>query len=167
MPRAHPLTADAAKGFWFYHWRAWLGARSLLAEALAPLGLHPRQFWLLALVRQQFSRQRDLAASCGLDPSALVGLLNALEARGWLRRRPDPRDRRAHRIALTPAGAALLQQAEPLARAAEARQMAALSIMERERLVGLLRKLVDASTLDSPCNPPPRPAVVRRRRAAR
>ncbi len=167
MPRAGEPTPPRAPGFWFFHWRAWMGAKALLAEALAPLGLHPREFWLLALVRQAPSRQRELAESTGLDPGALVGVLNAMEARGWLRRRPDPRDRRAHRIALTPAGAALLQQAEPLARAAEARQMAALSITERGRLVGLLRKLADASTLDSPCASSPRPAVVRRRRAAR
>ena len=166
MPTARSSSA-AARGFWFYHWRAWLDAKDLLAAALAPLGLHPREFWLLALVRQRSCRQRDLAESCGLDPSAVVGLLNRLEARGWLRRRPDPRDRRAHRISLTPAGAALWRHAEPLARSAEARQMAKLSITERKQLIALLRKLVDVSTLASPCLAPVRAPALHRRRIAR
>jgi DNA-binding MarR family transcriptional regulator len=149
------------------HWLIWRGAKALLDEALAPLALPPREFWLLTLVRQAPRRQRELALCTGLDPGALVGVLNRMEARGWLRRRPDPRDRRAHRIAITPAGAALLRRAEPRARAAELRQMAALSTAERGRLLALLRKLADASSPDPPRRPPGAAAAVRRRRAAR
>jgi MarR family transcriptional regulator for hemolysin len=48
--------------------------------------------------------QKDLAARLGLDVSSLVRLLDILEARHLVERRPDPVDRRAKRIVLTPAG---------------------------------------------------------------
>ncbi|NBB49518.1 MarR family transcriptional regulator [Rhizobium sp. CRIBSB] len=48
--------------------------------------------------------QRDLAARVGLDVSSLVRLLDILEARELVERQPDPHDRRAKRLFLTPAG---------------------------------------------------------------
>ena len=136
-PTAHP-----APGLWFCNWKLWMGAKQLLAEALAPLALAPREFWLLALVREAPAAQRELAERCGLDPSSLVAVLDGLEERGWVERRRHPRDRRVHLIALTAAGAALYQRALPLAQRAEAAQLHGLGADERRQLMRLLRKLV-------------------------
>jgi DNA-binding MarR family transcriptional regulator len=46
----------------------------------------------------------DLAALLHLHPSTLTGILQRLEAKGWIRRRPDPRDRRRVLIGLTERG---------------------------------------------------------------
>lgn len=48
--------------------------------------------------------QRELAARVGLDVSSLVRLLDILEQRQLVERRPDPQDRRGNRLFLTKAG---------------------------------------------------------------
>ncbi len=48
--------------------------------------------------------QRELAARVGLEVSSLVRLLDILEQRQLVERRPDPQDRRGNRLFLTMAG---------------------------------------------------------------
>ncbi|HWG36860.1 MAG TPA: MarR family transcriptional regulator [Terriglobales bacterium] len=134
----------APAGLWYSNWRIWLAARKLLEEALAPVHLHPKQFWLLALIRESPKSQTELASLCGVDPSTLVALLDELQACSWITRIRHPMDRRVHLVALTEAGSAILGRAMPLARRAETRQLRALAGGERTRLLALLRKLVDA-----------------------
>ncbi|MGH9483219.1 MAG: MarR family winged helix-turn-helix transcriptional regulator, partial [Terriglobales bacterium] len=92
------VASHSGPGLWFFNWKMWLRAKQFLAEALQPLQLAPREFWLLAMVHDAPMPQHELAALCGLDPSTLVPLLDALERRGWVARRRDPRDRRVQRI---------------------------------------------------------------------
>jgi len=138
----------APSGLWYCNWRIWLAARKLLEQALAPLELQPKQFWLLSLIQESPKSQTELASLCGVDPSTLVALLDELQARGWTERVRLAQDRRVHLVALTAAGSDLLKRALPLARRAETQQLRALVADERARLLGLLRKLVDAK-LDS------------------
>jgi DNA-binding MarR family transcriptional regulator len=49
--------------------------------------------------------QTALTAQMSLSKQAVQQLLDQLEAQGLVRREPDPADRRAKRVALTPAGA--------------------------------------------------------------
>ena len=128
--------------FWRLTWQMWMQARQVLAGALAPLDLDPREFWLMTVMREAPRPQRDLAALCGLDPSTLVPILDGMERRGWIERRRHPRDRRAHLVALTRAGSALLRRARPIALRVQAEQMHPLTANERARIVALLRKLV-------------------------
>jgi DNA-binding MarR family transcriptional regulator len=46
-------------------------------------------------------RQAELAEAIGLGAAAIGKLVDALEASGWLERRPDPTDRRAKHLHLT------------------------------------------------------------------
>lgn len=55
----------------------------------------------------QGARPTELAARLGMTKQALNYLLGELERLGYLERAPDPRDRRARRIALTGRGLAL------------------------------------------------------------
>jgi DNA-binding MarR family transcriptional regulator len=48
---------------------------------------------------------RALSTSLGVTPTTITGLVDALEADGWVIRQPHPTDRRAIVIALTPAAA--------------------------------------------------------------
>ena len=48
--------------------------------------------------------QLVLAAKVGVDRTVLTYLLDDLESRGLLTRRPNPRDRRARQVVLTPEG---------------------------------------------------------------
>src|SRR5690348_5700518 len=53
---------------------------------------------------------RELAERLKSDPSNVTGLIDRLEARGLVERRPDPTDRRIKGLALTPAGARLRER---------------------------------------------------------
>ena len=55
---------------------------------------------------------RDVAAGMGYDASHITALVDQLEARGLVERRPDPADRRVKRIVVTPKGDALRDEIE-------------------------------------------------------
>ncbi len=59
---------------------------------------------LLALQPNEAVSQRALADHLGYDPSNLTGLIDKLETRAEVGRRPDARDRRVKALLLTPAG---------------------------------------------------------------
>jgi MarR family transcriptional regulator, transcriptional regulator for hemolysin len=54
------------------------------------------------------TRQKDLAASLGIEGPSLVRLLDTLNAKGMLQRGEDPTDRRAKLLSLTPEGLAVV-----------------------------------------------------------
>ena len=132
----------AAPGLWFCNWNIWLEARRRLDRALAPLDLHSREFWLLAIAGRGNVSQHEIADLCGLDPSSLVAVFDGLERRGWLRRQRNPRDRRIQWVQRTEAGDRLFHQALPRAQRAEAQQLAVLSAAQQRQLVAAMRKLV-------------------------
>lgn len=75
------------------------------AHHAAELGLTAAQAKvLLALQPDEAASQRALADQLGYDPSNLTGLIDKLEARGEVHRRPDHRDRRVKTLVLTSAG---------------------------------------------------------------
>jgi DNA-binding MarR family transcriptional regulator len=55
-------------------------------------------------------RSRDLADRVGLDPSTMSRRLTSLAERGLITREPDPQDRRAHLLMLSPSGATALRR---------------------------------------------------------
>jgi DNA-binding MarR family transcriptional regulator len=63
---------------------------------------------------------RALSQAVGVTPRTITGLIDALEADGWVQRRAHPTDRRATMVALTPAAevafARLLESYRGLAR---------------------------------------------------
>jgi DNA-binding MarR family transcriptional regulator len=76
-----------------------------LRTALAGSGLRPRHCQLLMHAAQTGSAtQQDLMEALDVDASVLVGLLNDLEAEGFVQRVRDPADRRRHIVALSERG---------------------------------------------------------------
>lgn len=57
------------------------------------------------------TRLTELARRANITPQAMGELVDDLERLGYLTRRPDPKDRRAKLIALTPRGVACVQAA--------------------------------------------------------
>lgn len=97
---------------------------------------------LLALWQEDGLKVLDLSRKAGLEPSTMTGLLDRMERDGLLTRTPDPDDRRAQRICLTPAGQAA--QA-PIMKAMDetiAGIMAGISDEEIETMKRLLRKIL-------------------------
>jgi DNA-binding MarR family transcriptional regulator len=76
------------------------------AAAVAEVDLAPMQAKALhELDLEPPISMRELAERLNADPSNVTGLVDRLEARGLVERRPDPKDRRIKGLALTPAGA--------------------------------------------------------------
>lgn len=110
--------------------------------ALAPFGLSVRSFSVLALVVDDLRpSQRDLAAFLRLDPSQVVTLVDGLQRRGLVERRPDPGDRRANVVVATEEGRKVHASALVAAREAEEELHSALDADERRQLTAMLRRI--------------------------
>jgi DNA-binding MarR family transcriptional regulator len=154
MPRVSTKTAAPRKivdgdpspqGLWYCNWKIWLEARRLLDEALEPLGLRSREFWLLVLAGPGNISQHEMAELCGLDPSSLVAVLDGMERRGLLHRQRNPQDRRVQWVQRTEEGDRMYARGLPRAQRAEAQQLAPLSTADRRQLVAAMRKLIAIS----------------------
>jgi len=83
--------------------------RVVVDRALRPLGITRSQWWVLAfLSRRDGMTQTALAADLDLTKVAIGGLIDRLEAAGFVERRADRSDGRARRVYLTRAGAKMV-----------------------------------------------------------
>lgn len=77
-----------------------------LTHELADLGLGASEINVLAILSDGRGRTvAEIGAESGTRPTTMTGVLDRLQTRGYLVRRPDEHDRRAMRIDLTPSGA--------------------------------------------------------------
>jgi DNA-binding MarR family transcriptional regulator len=116
------------------------------AAAVAELDLAPMQ--AKALHELDVDRpisMRELAERLKSDPSNVTGLIDRLEARGLVERRPDRKDRRIKGLALTPAGAGLRERLFARLYAAP-RPIAELSERDQRMLTGVLQRILSASS---------------------
>jgi len=90
-------------------------------------------------------RAGDLARHLGVAASTLTAALQRLEALGYLRRTPRPRDRRNIELRLTPQGAEAMSAASVLDRARIAALLARLSPAECRRAIAGLGLLARAA----------------------
>ena len=126
---------------------AWL-ARAMIKAEEPILRAHDVEMWdyavLVTLERGPASTQSELAAASGRDKTRLIPILDRLEARGLLRRTPDPADRRNRIVALTAAGRDLVASCRAAIRAMEEEFLADLDPDERAAFVTVLDRLADA-----------------------
>ena len=119
--------------------RFWQIAATLQSEALAPFGLMPWQVALIAQISATPGKDRNwLAAAIGIDATSTGQALTLFEARGLVRREPNPADRRAY------AGAALRAEMAGPVRDVARRLLSPLSEAEGETLLLLLSRVVDS-----------------------
>lgn len=89
-------------------------------------------------------RLSDLATRMGTSAPTATRAVDALESLGLATRAPEPGDRRALSIELTPEGRTLFDHRYALAATAFAPAAAALTAEERRSLVRLLARMTDA-----------------------
>ncbi|HEY4113073.1 MAG TPA: MarR family transcriptional regulator [Rhizomicrobium sp.] len=74
-------------------------------------GMTRAQWVILArLSRQPGLSQNELAGVCEVEPITVARLVDRLEARGLVERRPDPTDRRVNRLHLLPAAEPMVEE---------------------------------------------------------
>lgn len=107
-----------------------------------PFGLRKVEFSLLMLLRANGPlTPKQLAQALWMSAPALTAVLDRLQARGLLERRPHPDDGRSQQVLPTDAGAALAEAAAQATEGMEGPLLQRLSPAERAMLLELLGKL--------------------------
>jgi len=102
---------------WFLLVRAHHAAHRDFQAALRPLGIEPRDFGTMRAIGATGPvPQHELAQLLDVSGATVVQIVDGLEAAGLVVRRPDPADRRVHRVELTASATDVLARAEEQAR---------------------------------------------------
>ncbi|AIY02525.1 hypothetical protein ART_2926 [Arthrobacter sp. PAMC 25486] len=145
---------------------AFRGLRRTWSEQLAPWDLTPHQWRaLLTLMRGRRGdpassgpaggpaagaddcavpgdvRLKDLAERLRIAPRSATEVVDQLEAKGLVRRKPDPTDRRATLIVATPAGQKLFADVQEERRGKSSEYFARLNDHDRAELARILAQL--------------------------
>jgi MarR family transcriptional regulator for hemolysin len=79
-----------------------------------------------------------LADLLEVEPISLARLVDRMEAAGWLQRRPDPADRRARRLYLTPKSRPVIDRIRVIAVGIYDEALAGLDRTARDQLIASL-----------------------------
>ncbi|WP_223281468.1 MarR family winged helix-turn-helix transcriptional regulator [Streptomyces antnestii] len=119
-------------------------ADRLVNERLAAEGARKWHFAVLvALAESGAASQADLSRSTGIYRSDMVAVLNELANGAYIRREPDPADRRRNVITLTPAGRRHLERLDTLITDAQRELLAPLTPRQQDELTHLLTVLTE------------------------
>jgi DNA-binding MarR family transcriptional regulator len=123
----------------------WSVARQLRhtsQETLAPWDITPSHLRALrVLMRHGVMRLSELSDHLHIAARSTTEVVDALETRGLLERRPDPDDRRATLVALTEHGTNVLDAIRAARGTETERAFGQLSQADRTHLARILRKL--------------------------
>jgi MarR family transcriptional regulator, lower aerobic nicotinate degradation pathway regulator len=84
-----------------------------------------------------------LSAVIAFDRSTLGNVIERLESKRLIERKPSPEDKRVKLLYLTRGGAALLRDITPAVESAQVRMLQPLKPADRKALMGLMAQLVD------------------------
>ena len=112
------------------------------SKTLTDCNITPGQFGVLVLIQANSGlNQTRLGNALGIDRSTVVAVIDRLEGRGLVDRKPAPSDRRSYALHLTEQGRALLHQARDLVVAHETRIAKNLNAAEQAQLIELLSRI--------------------------
>ena len=142
---ASPITIDAvyaAPGYLFR--RMQQIAVSIFMEECKAFDLTPVQYAaLIAIHTHPGIDATRLSAVIAFDRSTLGSVIERLQAKDFVERKPAPEDKRIKLLYLTKSGAAILREIIPAVERAQARMLEPLKPADRKALMGLLVQLVD------------------------
>ncbi len=148
-PVSHDVEVAEFAGQLFF--RLWRASHTRTAEALDSIGLTPARFALLnVLGARDGAIQQQLSADMGIDPSAMVKLIDELETAGLAERRRRPNDRRAWEVTLTPDGRRALERARRCVLQVEDEVLGGLGAADRRQLLTLLRRALESAPPQPP-----------------
>jgi DNA-binding MarR family transcriptional regulator len=124
------------------------------AERIAALDLQPPLFRVLNVVdAAEGQSQQAIGEAIQAPASRMVAIVDELEQRGLVERRPYPSDRRVRALYLTAEGRKVLGKGREIAMEHEEDLTRGMSATDRERLIELLRKLVKNQGIGSGVHP--------------
>ena len=144
--------APSSVGFLLSQVGMYAGQR--FARRLAAVDLQPPLFRVLNVVDAvEGQSQQAIGEAIGAPASRMVAIVDELERRGLVERRPHPSDRRVRALYLTGDGRKLLARGRRIATEHEEELMHGFSEAERRRLVALLQKVVEEQGIGSGVHP--------------
>lgn len=105
---------------------------------------------LRVLAQRELTSQLELGEALGIDRTTMVALLDGLERKGVVARRPDPADRRRNVAELTAQGREIFDAAEADYLSTEKAFLSSLEPAAREPFRRALRTLVTEAPSESP-----------------
>ena len=140
-----PITMDAiytAPGYLFR--RMQQIAVALFVEECKEYDLTPVQYAAMVAIHTHPGIDATrLSAVIAFDRSTLGSVLERLQTKSLIERRPAPEDKRIKLLYLTKSGVALLRDIKPSVERAQARMLQPLDPADRKKLLALLTQLVD------------------------
>ncbi|QDF41515.2 MarR family transcriptional regulator [Bradyrhizobium symbiodeficiens] len=140
-----PITIDAvyaAPGYLFR--RMQQIAVSIFMEECKAFDLTPVQYAaLIAIHTHPGIDATRLSAVIAFDRSTLGSVIERLQAKDYVERKPAPEDKRIKLLYLTKAGVGILGEIIPAVERAQARMLEPLKPADRKTLMGLMVQLVD------------------------
>lgn len=145
--------------------RSWRSLTHRAAESGAPSTMAVLE--LVRLLGEDERRLTEIAALRGVDQSVVSRQIGELQAKGLVRRRPDPADRRASLVRLTPDGHDLLARVAELRREwlhGALTRVPGTDVLAAARLVSAIaqeiaERAAEPTGSPSPPAPPGRPTV--------
>lgn len=141
-----PTFLDPALAPWVLVSEVYWMSYKLLERRFYDLGVSASQARVLLVLHYSPAPIKPSAIATLLfqETQSITGILQRIEARGWVSRNPDPDDRRAVRLELTPSGRKLTEEISQIAKALYDEMFAAaLSVAERRAVADGLRKVRD------------------------
>ena len=126
-----------------YHLRkAQMAVFEQFNRTMAEHRITPGQFGILALIGANAGlTQSALARAVGIERSTMVAVIDSLERRGLVERRPSATDGRSHALVLSVEGKAQLSALKKLVAKHESQVLADLDGEERRTLINLLARI--------------------------
>jgi DNA-binding MarR family transcriptional regulator len=124
-------------------------SQALLRMEAPILESHGLSMWayvvLSRLAEHPLRGQAVLAQAIGADKTRIIDVLDDLQERGLIRRDPDPADRRARLLSVTPAGRRLRNEVRRAIRREEQRVLKAVPPDDRAVFLRALQQLAERS----------------------
>jgi MarR family transcriptional regulator, organic hydroperoxide resistance regulator len=141
--RSAPSFSVRSYPFFFMH-RIIFKNNQNIGDALKHLGLTPVIWRLLALLQERDGISiTELSEQSLIERTLLSRILADVEAKGLVRREPDPRDKRHTAVYLQPAGRKTFHDILPIAQRQIERAVAGIDREDLDRLQEILRRITE------------------------
>jgi DNA-binding MarR family transcriptional regulator len=124
------------------------------ADLMREVDLEPRQFALMRMIRELAGQSQNfIGERLHIPRSSMVAVIDNLEERRLVERRPHPSDRRTHTLYVTALGEQILRRAGELAEGFEGTVCGGFDAGEREQLIERLSRVARNLGLASGIHP--------------
>ena len=118
--------------------------RTSADTALRQSGLSLSSYKLMRVLEHSDQSMREVSDALQVSPRTVTDMIDSLEARGLVVRRPHPADRRVTLLHLTEDGQRHLETAKALADQSHGAAISGLSAQDQRTLTGLLDRVAPA-----------------------